>query len=42
MKFRQDVVDSITGHSPETTAAEYGDYLIEVQYELICRLPRYL
>lgn len=41
-QWRQDIVDSITGHAPETTAAEYGDYLVEVQYDLICRLPRYL
>jgi integrase len=38
----RDVGNYLTGHSAENVAAEYGDYLVEVLYREVCKLPRYL
>jgi len=41
-KIDRDISNFLTGHSAEDVAAEYGDYLVEVLHEAVCRLPRYL
>ena len=38
----RDVGNFLTGHSAQDVAAEYGDYLIEVLHENVCKLPRYV
>jgi integrase len=42
LDIRSDVVDSITGHTPDSTAAEYGDYLTQIKFNAIRKMPRYL
>jgi hypothetical protein len=38
----KDVLSAITGHAQEDTAGGYDDFLVEVLYDKICRMPRYL
>ncbi|HWA18919.1 MAG TPA: DUF6538 domain-containing protein [Devosia sp.] len=40
--LREDIVDYITGHGPNSAADNYGDYLVEASYRAVCYLPRYL
>lgn len=42
LAIRKDVINAITGHAQEDTAGGYGDFLVEVLYEAICKIPRYL